>query len=87
MMEIIITEKAGNDLLNLDKRLQKYFIKHIDKLPEFQKRKHMKFGMPYFVKQVTRQARLVYNVRKDKIYVLRCFKTHKEYEKWYQSFK
>jgi len=86
-MEIIITEKAENELLSLDKKLQKYFKKNINKLPGFQKRKHMKFGMPFFVKRISKQARLIYNLREGKIYVLRCFKTHKEYDKWYKSFK
>jgi len=50
-------------------------------------RRHLRFGIPYHVEDVTKQARLVYDIRKDTLYVVHCFATHKEYEKWYKSFK
>lgn len=47
----------------------------------------MKFGVPYHVEDVTRQARLIYEFYGDTLYVIRCFGNHKDYEKWYMSFK
>jgi len=43
--------------------------------------------MPFNVENVTKQARIVYQIDGKKLYVLHCFKTHKECERWYPSFK
>jgi hypothetical protein len=50
-------------------------------------RKHMKHGIPCHVEKVARQARIVYNIKGTQIYILHCFATHKEYERWYKSYK
>ena len=47
----------------------------------------MKHGLPWFVEKITKQARLVYRLENECLHVLRCFATHKEYERWYLSFK
>ena len=49
-------------------------------------RRHMGFGVPYNVEDVTKQARLVYNENENTLSVIRCFATHKEYEKWYKTY-
>lgn len=85
-MEIIYSEKALKDLESLDKKLQSFFIKHIEKLEKMPPRRRMKYGIPQCVENVTRQARLVYEEGKDTLYIHHCFATHKEYEKWYRSF-
>ncbi|MCX6768141.1 MAG: hypothetical protein NTY90_05465 [Candidatus Micrarchaeota archaeon] len=50
-------------------------------------RRHLRFGLPYNVEEVTEQARFVYEREAGRITVVRCFATHKEYEKWYKSFR
>jgi len=50
-------------------------------------RRHLRFGLPFNVEDVTKQARLVYEIEEDNFYVLHCFATHKEYEKWFNSYK
>lgn len=84
-MKIIFGKQATEDFLSFDKTLQEFFRKHIDKLSGMPPRRHLKHGLP-LVENVTKQARLVYNESDDTLYVIRCFATHKEYERWYQSF-
>jgi len=50
-------------------------------------RKRLKHGIPCHVEKVTKQARIFYDIREDRIYILHCFDTHKEYEQWYNSYK
>ena len=84
-MHIIISEAAKNDLERFDRQLQRFFVKHIDKLAAMPPRRHLKLGLPYFVEDVTRQARIVYKVEDETILIGRCFVTHKDYEKWLRS--
>lgn len=86
-MKIIFKEQAQADFQSFDKQLQTFFQKHLDKLERMPPRRHMKFGLPWHVEEITRQARLVYNEKEDTLYVIRCFATHKEYERWYNSFR
>ncbi len=58
----------------------------MEKLSQFPPRRHLKAGVPLYVEEVTKQARLIYDIEKETLYVVRCFATHKEYEKWYKSF-
>jgi Txe/YoeB family toxin of Txe-Axe toxin-antitoxin module len=67
--------------------LKQAFSTHIDKIQRMQPRKHMMHGLPYFVEKVTKQARLVYQIFGEDIVVLRCFSAHKDYERWYRSYK
>ncbi len=86
-MEVIISEIAEKELDDTDQTLRKFFIKHIEKISNMPPRRHLKFGLPYNVENVTKQSRLVYQIDKDKLYILHCFATHKEYEHWCMSFK
>ena len=86
-MRVFYTENSEADLQGMDNVLRKYFIKHTEKISKELPRRHMQFGLPYYVEEVTRQARLVYEVKNESLYVIRCFAAHKEYEKWYKSFK
>ncbi len=86
-MEVVYDEKADKDLEAIEKKLRKYFLKHIEKLQKMPPRRHMKFGVPHHVEDVTNQARLVYNEEGSKLYIIRCFATHKEYERWYLSYQ
>jgi len=86
-MKILFSERAEKELESADHSLRKLFIKHAEKIALMPLRKHMRFGMPFNVEKVTKQARIVYHIEKNICYILHCFKTHKEYERWYKSFK
>jgi len=86
-MKVFFSEKAEAELDEMDKSQRKIFIKHAEKIAQIPPKRHLRFGLPFNVEEVTRQARMVYEIKKDACYILRCFKTHKEYERWYKSFK
>ena len=86
-MEIIFSDSAKREMEDLEQVLQYLFIEHHELMQRGFHRKHMKYGIPCHVEKVTRQARIVYNIKGDLIYVLHCFANHKEYERWYKSYK
>lgn len=86
-MKTEFSEKAEKELDEMDKRQRELFIKHAEKIAAMPPRRHMRFGLPFNVEEVTRQARIVYNIETETCYSLHCFATHKEYERWYKSFK
>ena len=86
-MKLSYSEIAIHNLEKMDKTERKLFVNYIEKILENPNKRHLHFGLTFFVEKVTKQARIVYNLEKENIYILRCFKTHKEYEKWYKSFK
>ena len=86
-MEVSISEVAEKELDGMDLQLRNYFIKHIKKICAMPLRRHLRFGLPFNVINVTKQARLIYQNEGDQIFILHCFATHKEYERWYLSFK
>jgi mRNA-degrading endonuclease RelE of RelBE toxin-antitoxin system len=86
-MELIFSEAARKELADLEQELKSQFIKHLEKMQEAPPRKHIKHGIPCHVEKVTRQARIVYNIKGTQIYILHCSATHKEYERWYKSYK
>jgi hypothetical protein len=59
----------------------------MEKLARMPPRRHPKHGLSRNVEDVTKQARLVYLADGGAIRVIRCFATHKEYERWYQSYR
>ncbi len=86
-MEIKFDEDAIRDLDSMDKGVREFFRKHIEKISKMPPRRHLRFGLPGNVEDVTKQARLVYTYRNEEtLYIIRCFTTHKEYEKWYKSY-
>jgi len=86
-MKILFSEKAENELGEMDKSLKWLFVKHSEKVSQLPPRRHLKFGLPFNVEEVTKQARMVYQIEEGACYILHCFKDHKEYERWYKSFK
>ncbi len=86
-MKLEFSEKAEEELDAIDKSLRKLFINHAEKIAAMPPRRHMRFGLPFNVEEVTRQARITYKIEKETCYILHCFKNHKEYERWYKSFK
>ena len=86
-METIFSKKAQKDIDAIDTSLREMFFSHAEKILKNPGQRHVCFGLPFYVEEVTRQARLVYNQEGSNIYIVRCFATHKEYEKWYKSYK
>lgn len=86
-MEIRILETAEKELEKIPNPLNKQFGKHIEKIVSKETSRHLKHGLPYFTENVTKQARIIYYIEEEIIYVMHCFATHKEYERWYKSFK
>ena len=73
--------------MDLEQELKSLFIKHLEKMQNASPRKHMKYGIPSHVEKVTKQARMIYNIKRKQIYILHLFSNHKEYERWYKSYK
>lgn len=86
-MAIKILETAEKELEKMDKPLNRQFGKHIEKLALKENAKHLTHGIPCFVENVTKQARIIYHIENEIVYIMHCFKSHKEYERWYKSFK
>ena len=81
---LITTEK---ELEKIENPLNKQFGKHIANLLLKEKYRHLKHGLNYFVENVTKQSRIIFFIENETIHILHCFKTHKEYEKWFKSYK
>ncbi|MFA4855526.1 MAG: hypothetical protein WC634_02995 [archaeon] len=86
-MLVEFSEKAETELDKMDKSLQELFIKHAEKISQIPQTRHLRFGLPFNVEEVTMQARMVFQKDEETVYILHCFKSHKEYERWYKSFK
>ena len=86
-MALIFSDSAKKELGNLPQDLKAVFLKHLEKIQAMPPRKHMRHGIPFHVENVTKQARLIYDINGDLTYILHCFKNHKEYERWYKSYK
>jgi len=85
-MKTGFSEKAEKELDEMDKSLRELFIKHAEKIVSMLPKRHMRFGLPFNVEEVTRQARMVYSMEEETCCILHCFKNHKEYERWYKQF-
>lgn len=86
-MKIVYRSEAEVQLDKMDTGIRRLFFKHIEKVTQMPPKRHLRFGIPFNVEEVTHQARLVYEFENDTCYVIRCFSTHKEYERWYKSYK
>ena len=86
-MRVEFSANAVSDLDGMDASVRRFFLNHAGKLSRMPPRRHLRFGLPYCVEDVTRQARLIYTVDAETLYVIRCFATHEAYEKWFKAFK
>jgi hypothetical protein len=86
-MEADWSDEAKKDMKSFERKLQGFFLSHVDKPCKMPPRRHMKHGLPFFVEDVTKQARFVYVEDGAFLRIMRCFATHKEYERWYGSFR
>jgi len=86
-MAVRISSKAEKELDGMADDLRLLFVKHLRKMQSMPPRRHMKHGIPHHVEEVTKQARIIYQTQNQDIYIIHCFKNHKEYERWYKSYK
>jgi mRNA-degrading endonuclease RelE of RelBE toxin-antitoxin system len=86
-MKANISEKAKKELEDLNADLMEAFLDHIEKLQEMPPIRHLKHGIPCHVENVTKQARMIYEINGETFQILHCFSSHKEYERWYKSYK
>ena len=86
-MELVFSDAAKKELANLSQDMKAVFLMHLEKIHSRPPRKHMKHGIICHVEKVTKQARIIYDISKDRTYILHCFASHKEYKHWYNSYK
>ncbi len=86
LINIILSDEAIEDIRVMDKGLKQRFQAHFLKLTRMPPRRHLRFGLPFNVEEVG-PARFVYDIQGEDLTVARCFATHKEYERWYKSFR
>jgi mRNA-degrading endonuclease RelE of RelBE toxin-antitoxin system len=86
-MKVQISVKAEEQLDSMSEELRLIFMKHMRKIQSTTLRRHMKYGMPFYVEEVTKQARIIYYLQDEEAYITHCFKSHKEYERWYKSYR
>jgi mRNA-degrading endonuclease RelE of RelBE toxin-antitoxin system len=83
-MKVVFDEDARRDLKHIDRSQLVLFYDHVKKIAGRPPVRHLKHGLPFYVEEVG-QGRIVYQVGSDTIFVIRCFASHKDYEKWYKS--
>jgi len=86
-MELVFSEYAQKELADPPRSTQALFLAHLEKMQERPPKKHMRHGIPCHVEKVTRQARIIYDINGERVIILHCFATHKEYENWYNSYR
>ena len=88
-LTIIFDEYARNDLKCMEQGKRAMFIKKDEKLVEICLRRHLRHGIDAYVENVDRDGRMPYQWDEDgeMLRILRCFTNHKNYIKWYKSYK
>ncbi len=86
MYDYSLTESFIKDFKKLDSSLQKIIFKKINYLVQEQiTRKHLKYGLPYFVLKINISSRLVYVIKENSLIFVKVFKNQKDYENWFSS--
>ena len=86
MMDIIVLKEADDDLSKFTADYRETIHKHISKISqEGLSRKHLHYGLPYFVDKVGYSGRIVYDIQENQIFIVRIFNDHKEYERWLKN--
>jgi mRNA-degrading endonuclease RelE of RelBE toxin-antitoxin system len=65
-MQLVFSDSAKKELENLPEELIDKFLKHLEKMQEMPPRKHMKYVVPCHVEKVTRQARIIYAIKRTR---------------------
>jgi len=86
-MKVLFSQNADAELARTDSELRRIFINHIEKIASMPPRRHMKYGVPCHVENVTKQARIIYQTEGENLHILHCFPNHKDYERWYNTYK
>lgn len=86
-MVLLFSENAKKQLEELPHNLKPVFPRHLEKIQSRPPRRHMKYGIPIHVEEITRDARIIYKQEKEDTYIIQCFRNPKEYENWYKSYK
>ena len=86
-MEVVFAENAVREFERFSRDLQILFLSHFEKIQFMPPRRHMKYGIPFHALKVTRQARIIYEIWEQTLYILHCFTDHKDYEQWYNSYR
>jgi len=86
-MELVFSDSAKKELANLPQDMKSLFLMHLEKMHSRPPRKHLKHDIPCHVENVTKQARIIFNIGENRLHILHCFTSHKEYEHWYSSYK
>lgn len=87
-MKVKLLEQAREDLRDMDNSVYAIFKKQLRNIMENPYQRHLRHGMPYYVKEVG-QGRIIYTIEEDTdtVYVVRCFQNHKDYESWYKGLR
>lgn len=88
-VSVIFDEDARNDLNRMDQSERAMFVKKAEKLAEIGPRRHLHHGINAYVENVDRDGRMLYQWDEDggTLRILRCFTDHKDYVRWYKSYK
>ncbi len=84
--EVILSPEAVKDLDRMCRDMFNAFNKGFDSIAVNPFSRHMKHGMPFYKKRIG-GGRIVYQVRGSKVYIARCFTSHKEYDKWSHEWR
>ncbi len=76
-MDLVFSDSARKELSDMHQDMKSIFLLHLEKIQSRPPRKYMKHGIPCHVEKVTRQARIIYDIGEDRMYILHCFTTHK----------
>ncbi len=90
MYTVELTYKFNKDFSKQDRNTQLNIYQHIKKIKSMGfSKKHLKYGLPFFVEKISSSSRLLYSIIRDKkmIYILRFFKNHKNYTRYLNKFK
>jgi hypothetical protein len=65
------------------------FYRHVKKLVETEPHRHFGYGIDAYKENVGANCRMMFawDDDEDTLRILRCFTDHKDYEKWYKSYK
>ena len=83
----VFSEQGELDFGQLEPGMRRLFKAHMEKLLRMPPRKHLRLGRPFFCEKVTGQTRLIFRLEGESLRAVRCFSTHKEYEKWFRGMK
>jgi len=64
-MKIVFSDRTLKELEVMDHGLRKLFVKHAEKVSLNPQKRHLRFGLLFNVEEVTKQARMVFQIEKE----------------------